>query len=68
MSNAADIDFSLYNHGSLFALVPRTAAAKDWTDEHIPEDATWFGHGVCVEPRFIGYIVSGIRNDGLTIG
>ena len=68
MSNAADIDFSIYNHGSIVALVPRTQVAKDWCEDHIPEDAAWFGHGVAIEPRFIGYIVSGIQDDGLTIG
>jgi hypothetical protein len=68
MSNAEDVDFSLYNHGSIVALVPRTQAAKDWCSDHIPEDAAWFGHGVAIEPRYVHDIVEGLQADGLTLG
>jgi hypothetical protein len=59
-------DFIVENHGSIFLLRPLTAAANSWTEEHIPEDAQWFGGAVVVEHRFIWTILEGIQSDGLT--
>jgi hypothetical protein len=67
MSNAAQVDFCLYGHGSISTLVPKTPAAKAWVEKHIPEDAQWFGHGVVIEHRYVNDIVEGLQADGLTI-
>jgi len=62
-----ETDFLVVNHGSLVMLTPLTQAAKDWCEEHLPEDRQYFGRGVVVEPRYIGDIVDGIVNDGLVV-
>lgn len=62
------VDFTIANHGSIFLLMPRTAAAKAWVAEHLPEDAATFGPSTVIEHRYIADIASGIVEDGLTIG
>lgn len=60
-------DFDVIDSGSIVLLRPNTAAASAWCDEHLPEDATWFGGSVAVEPRYISDIVDGAISDGLTV-
>ncbi|HTY74946.1 MAG TPA: hypothetical protein VMD05_05195, partial [Candidatus Nanoarchaeia archaeon] len=60
-------DFVVKNEGSIFILRPVSTAAKDWANEHIPEDATHFGGGIVVEHRYIQDIIDGIKGDGLTV-
>ena len=67
MSNAADVDFSLYNHGSVFTLVPRSNEAIEWADENLSH-AMRFGQGIAIEARFVDDIVEFIQADGLTLG
>ena len=61
------VDFYVENHGSVFLLRPVTPAADSWVNEHIPEDAQYFGNAVVVEHRYIADIVQGIQNDGLAV-
>lgn len=62
-------DFAVENHGTIFLLRPQTGAARAWTDEHLPDndERTYFGNAIVVEHRYIGDIVDGIVNDGLTV-
>lgn len=60
-------DFVVANHGSIFLLQPRSAAAHKWIAEHLPEDRQNFGTSVVVEHRYIGEIVAGIQADGLEV-
>lgn len=60
-------DVQFHDHGSVWIAVPLTAAARDWMDEHIPEDAPWFGSGLAIEHRFVGDIAQGMADDGLQI-
>ena len=60
-------DFVCENHGSIFLLIPCTAPAKTWIDEHLPSDCMTFGQGVVVELRYIWAILAGIQADGLTV-
>ena len=60
-------DFRSENQGSLFLLFPLTQPAHFWIEEHLPEDAQWFGNGVVVEHRYIWAILEGIQNDGLAV-
>ena len=62
------MDFVLTDHGSIAVLRPVTDEAREWVDENLPDDAQWFGRGVVIEPRYVGDIVEGILNDGLTVG
>jgi hypothetical protein len=61
------IDFEVQNHGSIFLLCPLTDSAREWVDQHLPEDVLTFGGGICVEPRYIADIVRGFLDDGLTV-
>jgi hypothetical protein len=61
-------DFEFVEHGSICLLTPRTAAAHDWADIHLLEDATrWGPSSVVVEPRYAQSILEGIAVDGLTV-
>ena len=61
------VDFEVSGGGTVYLLRPLTDAAREWVAEHIPEDAQYLGDAVAVEHRYIADIVSGIRNDGLTV-
>ena len=60
-------DFILSGGGSVYILTPQTDAARAWVDEHIPEDAQWFGRGVAIEHRYVDAIVAGIIADRLEV-
>ena len=60
-------DFIAQDHGSLIILVPQTTVAKDWADEHFPEDAQNWASGTVIERRYFEDIYDGITADGLTI-
>jgi len=61
-------DFILINQGTISTLTPVTEGAKDWIDEHIPDDAQWFGRSLVIEWRYVEDIYNGILGDGLTVG
>jgi hypothetical protein len=62
------MDFDFYTDGSIGLLTPLTPAAHDWADEHLPEDRMlWGKHSIVVEPRYVGAILEGIAEDGLTV-
>lgn len=62
------MDFLFVDHGSIVIMHPRSDAARDWTEQHIPEDAQRWGRGgVVIEPRYVGDIIDGITNDGLEV-
>ncbi|MCX7177946.1 MAG: hypothetical protein NTX56_03980 [Proteobacteria bacterium] len=60
-------DMTVQDHGTLFLLTPNTAAAKVWIDENVQEGARWWGKALVVEHRYIGDVVNGAINDGLTV-
>ena len=60
-------DFYVLGGGSVYLLQPNTDAARDWIREHISDEAQTLGESVAVEHRYIGDIIEGIRDDGLTI-
>lgn len=60
-------DFVLANHGSVAVLTPMTDKARTWRDEHLPEDATSWGRGVVIEPRYLEPILDGISEEGLVV-
>ena len=41
-------DFHVQDHGSIIILLPQTTVAKDWADEHFPEDAANWANGTAV--------------------
>ena len=60
-------DFTVNNQGTIFLLAPQTIPGHAWVDDYLPDDAQWFGNAVVVEHRYIGPIIEGIVNDGLTV-
>ena len=60
-------DFIVQDHGSIVILTPQTPEARGWVNEHLPDDAQWFGRGVVIERRYFEPIYDGITADGLTI-
>lgn len=62
------MDFTLHNHGSICLLQPLSRAGRAWLDEHVISSETLFWAGaVVVEPRYVGALVQGIRDEGLAI-
>jgi hypothetical protein len=61
-------DFTFTDHGSITLLVAQSAAAKAWVDEHLPADAQrWGANQIVIEPRYVGPILQGLSDDGLTV-
>jgi len=60
-------DFRCENYGSLFLLFPLTQHAHCWIEEHLPEDAQWFGNAVVIEHRYIWTNLDGIQDAGLAV-
>lgn len=60
-------DFLVADHGTIFLLTAATEQAREWADQNLPEDRTEFGNAIVVEHRYIGDIVEGAVNDGLTV-
>jgi hypothetical protein len=61
-------DFTLNYQGTISLLLPISDAAKEWVEEHLPEDRQYFGKAVVIEHRYVDDIVNGIINDGLEVG
>jgi hypothetical protein len=61
-------DFTIHDGGSIVLLRPVSNAARDWADTFLPPDAQTLGPSIAIERRYIGDIVEGIIDAGLTIG
>ena len=61
------VDFELSGGGTVYLLRPVSRAAHNWVEDHLPDDATWFGGAVVVEHRHIGPIIGGAIGDGLVV-
>lgn len=60
-------DFRFANHGSVTLLQPMTKEAEAWIEYNLPENATFFGQAVVIEPRYAGPILDAIKNDGMEV-
>lgn len=63
-------DFSLRDEGSILLLTPRTEPARNWIAEHIGRSNGFqpYYPTIVIEPRYIGPILDGIRESGLSLG
>jgi len=59
-------DFLIDNQRTIFAVIPVSDEGRAWIDEHVADDALWFGKSLIVEHRFIESLVDGFQSDGLT--
>lgn len=64
-----EVDFIVENHSSIFLLRPDTAAALQWVEENIGWENGYqpYWPTVVVEHRYIGDIITGIKNEGLEV-
>jgi hypothetical protein len=53
--------------GNLGLVYPQNAQAQEYLQEHVQEDAQWFGRGLVVEARYMADLVNGLRNDGFEV-
>lgn len=60
-------DIRVTNAGSIFLLRPLTKKARAWLKDSVDPEAQWFGGALVVEPRYVADIVTGARENGLTV-
>lgn len=62
-----ETDFTLGGGGSIYILTPNNPAAQEWLKDYVitEETQTW-GTGIVVEHRYVGDILNGLVNDGLS--
>jgi hypothetical protein len=68
MTKPREHDLLVRDEGTIFLLVPVTDVGVSWIDEHIPQGAQQWCGAIVVEHRFIGAILTGAAEDGLSIG
>ena len=66
-TNSQQVDFTIENYGSVFLVRCVTEPAKLALRQSVEPDAQWFGDALAVEPRFIGGLVSSLREDGWSV-
>ena len=60
-------DVLVSNAGTVFVFCPLTSRAKQWIDENVQPDATWYGDSLVVEHRFAWGLAAGMKNAGLEL-
>ena len=60
-------DFIVEHYGSVFFVRCQSAAAKKALVEFGEPNSPWFGDALAVEPRFIGGLVSSLRENGWSV-
>lgn len=60
-------DFTFVNHGSIALLAPQSDPARDWCEDHLPDDAPRHGEAYAIEPRFADPILQDLMADGYVI-
>jgi hypothetical protein len=48
----SDPDVLVNNVGTLYTFCPLTLRAKEWIDEHVQDEAQWFGHALILSDHF----------------
>jgi len=60
-------DVLVNNVGTLYTFCPLTLRAKEWIDEHVQDDAPWFGYALIVEHRYAWGLAQGMKDAGLVL-
>jgi hypothetical protein len=60
-------DFLIRDEGSIYLLYPQSADADSWINQHISEDATWFGSALVIGHRYVEDILRAIVAEGLGV-
>lgn len=61
------LDVQVIGCGTIFLFQPLSDAAREWINEHVQEDAQWFGDALAVEHRFACDLARGMAEDGLAL-
>ena len=62
-----DFMFHQEHMSNVCLLTPISDAAREWTNEHIPDTAQWMGPSVAIEVRYADDILEGISDADLTV-
>lgn len=57
-------DFSIENYSSVFLIRCETERGRQFLLNSVALEAQWFGDTLAVEPRFIGGLISALRENG----
>jgi hypothetical protein len=60
-------DVRVTYHGSITLVEPVTDAAREWIDDKVCDEQTWFGGKLAVEARYVENLLWGMSEDGLEI-
>jgi hypothetical protein len=60
-------DISVSNHGTIFLFAAKTQLGREWVNENIPADATYFAGSLVVEWRYAKGLAVGMIRDGLRL-
>ena len=60
-------DVLIANAVTLFLFSPLSSRAKQWIDEHVEPDATWYGNTLVVEHSFAWGLGQGMKDAGLEL-
>lgn len=60
-------DVTVSNEGTVFLFRANTQFGKEWIDDNVPAEATYFADGLVVEHRYARDLADGMRGDGLVL-
>ena len=60
-------DVIVTNHFTIFTFDLLTQRARDWVEEHVQDDAQFFGGALVVEHRYAQNLAAGMQADGLEV-
>ncbi|MCI0407340.1 MAG: hypothetical protein L0191_02040 [Acidobacteria bacterium] len=64
------MDFTVYDIGTVYLLIPVSDAAREWVKAHLPDDMPYFGEAIPVEHERrsnLRTVVEAARRDGLVV-
>ena len=53
---------------TVYLVTPLTSACKEWINENVGGETTWYASGLAIEWRYLDNLLLGMENDGLACG
>jgi hypothetical protein len=60
-------DVHIVNHHSIVLFHLNTPVASAWVEEHVSDEAQFFGMALVVEPRYVADLIHGMHEAGLEV-